>query len=61
MLLALWAILALPVALRVACFDVGESAVDAVFPLKANLQAGVDQAFIEEVCPDFTNYARVKQ
>jgi hypothetical protein len=58
------ALLALPVALRVACLDVvgnGEPALDAVIPLNTNLQAGVDQAFIEEVCPDYTNYARVKQ
>jgi hypothetical protein len=61
MLLTPWAILALPVALRVACLDADEPALDAIFPLNTNLQAGVDQAFIEEVCPDYTNYARVKQ
>jgi hypothetical protein len=61
MLLTPWALLALPVALRVACFNAEAPALDAVLPLNANLQAGVDQTFIEEVCPDYTNYARVKQ
>jgi len=53
MRLTLGALLALPVALRVACLE--------PVPLNTNLQAGVDTAFLEEVCPDYTNYAKVKQ
>jgi hypothetical protein len=48
MRLTLAALLALPVALRVACLE--------PVPLNTNLQAEVD-----DVCPDYTNYAKVKQ
>lgn len=46
------ALLALPIALRVACLH---------RPIHANSQAGVDQILLDEVCPDYANYARVKQ
>jgi hypothetical protein len=56
MRLAFGALLALPVALRVACFGTaGNPALD------ENLQAEYAQVFIEEFCPDYTSYARVKQ
>ena len=60
MLLTPWALLALPVALRVACLD-AEPELAAVFTSNADPQAGVDQTFIEDVCPDYTNYDRVRQ
>ena len=60
MLLTPWALLALPVALRVACLD-AEPELATVFTSNADPQAGVDQTFIEDVCPDYTNYARVRQ
>lgn len=61
---ALGALLALPAALRVACLEVvdsGEPALNGEVPSNTNLQAGVDQAFIADICPDYTNYAKVKQ
>ena len=63
MQLSLAALLALPVALRVAALEVagnGEPSLRLV-PLNVNLQAEVDQTFLDEVCPDYTNYARIKQ
>jgi hypothetical protein len=60
MLFTPWVLLALPVTLRVACLD-AEPELATVFASNADPQAGVDQAFIQEVCPDYTNYARVRQ
>jgi hypothetical protein len=64
MRLTISAFFVLPAALRVACLgavDNGAPALEVLAPLRIDLQAEVDQIFIEEVCPDYTNYARVKQ
>jgi hypothetical protein len=60
----LGALLALPLALRVAAIETAgseDTPLNFLSALGTNLRSEADQAFIEEVCPDYTSYARIKQ